>query len=107
MSTSPIRNKKAPSPRSSSFDPLVAKAFGEAIRAIREGQGLAQDEFALAANVDRSYYGKLERGERQPTLGLLLRIASGFNVAGSALVEKTESSLRRARRSPAKGSPTR
>lgn len=83
-----------PSRRSTSFDPLAAKAFGEAVRGIREDQGVAQDQFALLASVDRSYYGNLERGERQPTLGLLLRIASGLGVSGAALVEATEATLR-------------
>ena len=69
------------------------------MRALREGKGLAQDQFALLANVDRSYYGKLERGERQPSLGLLLRIAKGLGVPGATLVEKTETLLRRHRKS--------
>lgn len=62
---------------------------------MREGLGLAQDQFSLMASVDRSYYGKLERGERQPSLGLLLRIARALGVPGATLVEKTESTLRR------------
>jgi transcriptional regulator with XRE-family HTH domain len=41
----------------------VAKAFGAVVRAEREQRGIAQDAFALLAHVDRSYYGKLERGE--------------------------------------------
>lgn len=59
---------------------------------------MAQDQFALLANVDRSYYGKLERGERQPSLGLLLRIAKGLGVPGASLVEKTETYIRRHRK---------
>ena len=68
------------------------------MRGLREDQGVAQDQFALMASVDRSYYGKLERGERQPTLGLLLRIAGGLGVSGAALVEATEATLRQWRR---------
>ena len=94
--------KKAPARRSTSFEPLAAQAFGETVRALREGQGLAQDHFALKASVDRSYYGKLERGERQPTLGLLLRIADGLGVPGAALVEMTEATICRLRRAAAK-----
>lgn len=62
---------------------------------MREGMGVAQDQFALMASVDRSYYGKLERGERQPSLGLLLRIARGLGVPGATLVERTETTLKR------------
>lgn len=69
---------------------------------MREALGIAQDQFALLAGVDRSYYGKLERGERQPSLALLLRISGGLGVSGSALVGQTEVTLRRLRRHPAK-----
>lgn len=75
------------------------------MRSARESQGLAQDQFALIANVDRSYYGKLERGERQPTLGLLLRIAKGLQVPGATLVERTEALVRRRRRAASAAEP--
>jgi len=65
------------------------------IRELREDRGLAQDEFALKAAIDRSYYGKLERGERQPSLGLLLRVARALGVTGALLVEQTEAALTR------------
>lgn len=81
--------------RSTSFEPRVARAFGEAIRSERLRQEIAQDQFALIANVDRSYYGKLERGERQPSLVLLLRIAEGFGCSGSELLAKVEQQLKR------------
>jgi transcriptional regulator with XRE-family HTH domain len=90
--------KTIPARRSTSFEPATAKAFGEVVRSLREEQGVAQDQFALLANVDRSYYGKLERGERQPSLGLLLRIAKGLGVPGASLVEKTELRMHRHRK---------
>ena len=83
----------APARRSTSFEPVVAAAFGDVIRAERLKQGIAQDQFALQANVDRSYYGKLERGERQPSLGLILRVAKGLGVPASDLVLRVEESI--------------
>ena len=76
----------------------MAAAFGHAVRAERMKQGIAQDAFALLANVDRSYFGKLERGERQPSLSLILRIAQGLGVSASDLIEHVERALTRARR---------
>lgn len=99
--------RKLPARRSTSFEPAAARAFGEVVRSLREGQGLAQDQFALLASVDRSYYGKLERGERQPSLGLLLRIAKGLGVSGASLVEKTESFLGRQRKSHVAAEPVK
>ncbi|WP_310308613.1 helix-turn-helix domain-containing protein [Hydrogenophaga laconesensis] len=60
------------------------------IRAERLKQGIAQDQFALLANVDRSYYGKLERGERQPSLALMLRIAGGLGLPASEVLARVE-----------------
>ena len=42
------------------------------------------------ANVDRSYYGKLERGERQPSLALMLRIAGGLGLPASEILARVE-----------------
>lgn len=44
------------------------------IRAQRKSIGLTQEAFALGANVDRSYYGAVERGERNVTFTVLCRL---------------------------------
>lgn len=72
---------------------MAAAVFGEVIRAERVRQAIAQDQFALLANVDRSYYGKLERGERQPSLALILRIAGGLGIAASDIIALVEERL--------------
>lgn len=87
--------QNAPRTRAPSFDPEVARAVGAAVRRCREAQGIAQDAFALRAGVDRSYFGRLERGQRQPTVGLLLRIANALGVAGSELLAEAEATLAR------------
>lgn len=72
---------------------MAAAVFGEVIRAERVRQAIAQDQFALMANVDRSYYGKLERGERQPSLALILRIARGLGVPASNILDQVEKQI--------------
>lgn len=79
-----------PARRAPSFEPGTALAFGEIIRAERVKQSIAQDQFALFANIDRSYYGKLERGERQPSLALILRIAVGLGIPASKILDRVE-----------------
>ncbi len=71
----------------------MAHAFGEVIRAERVKKQIAQDAFALLAGIDRSYYGKLERGERQPSIALLLRIANGLECSAATLVRRLEATL--------------
>lgn len=52
----------------------VLKELGSRVRARRKELGLAQDELALIANLDRSYVGRVERGEQNISFSLLCRL---------------------------------
>ena len=52
----------------------ILHELGNRIRAQRKSIGLTQEALALAANVDRSYYGAVERGERNVTFTVLCRL---------------------------------
>ncbi|VFT57225.1 RtrR protein [Pseudomonas aeruginosa] len=54
----------------------LAKALGERIRVQRKACRISQDALALACNIDRSYVGRIERGEVNITVEKLYRIAS-------------------------------
>jgi len=75
----------------------VASACGSVLRAWRLEREIAQDAFALLAGVDRSYYGKLERGERQPSLSVLIKCANAFAAPASTLMAEIEKQLVRLR----------
>ncbi len=53
----------------------IMAAFAERVRALREASGMSQERFAIEATIDRSYYGKIERGEANPTLRQIALIA--------------------------------
>ncbi|MAD94942.1 MAG: transcriptional regulator [Rhodobacteraceae bacterium] len=53
----------------------LAKALGERIRHVRKSRELSQDALALACNIDRSYMGRIERGEVNITVAKLYLIA--------------------------------
>lgn len=72
-----------------SRNPILALAFGEAVRALREASGVAQEALALDADMDRSYLGKVERGEKQPSLDIVFRLARVLSVTPEELVERT------------------
>jgi XRE family transcriptional regulator, regulator of sulfur utilization len=74
-------------------DPVVAQAFGAAVRAARMDAGVAQEELAHKAGVERSHLGKIERGEHMPTLGLVLKVARALNIGADDLVRETMASL--------------
>ena len=54
----------------------LAKALGVRIRMQRKACRLSQDALALACSIDRSYMGRIERGEVNITVEKLYRIAN-------------------------------
>ena len=64
----------------------LAKALGERIRTQRKACGISQDALALACSIDRSYMGRIERGEVNITVEKLYRIASELDCDPSCLM---------------------
>ena len=73
--------------------PLAAATFGALLRQHRRGLGLTQAELAEAAEIHWKYVSMLERGLRQPTLDVLLRLASALGISASELVAEVERAL--------------
>lgn len=53
----------------------LAKRFGTNLRNKRRDKGVSQDQLALQANIDRSYVGRIERGEVNITLEKAYQLA--------------------------------
>lgn len=66
----------------------LAKALGERIRVQRKACRISQDELALACSIDRSYIGRIERGEVNITVEKLYRIAGELACDPSSLLPK-------------------
>lgn len=64
----------------------IQEQFGLALQRLRRARGLSQEALADEAEIDRAYVGRLERGEANPTLLTIARIAAGLNVAVADLV---------------------
>ena len=67
----------------------VAAAFGRVLKEVRLRKRLTQEDLALRAGLDRTYPSLLERGRRQPTLGVLLAVAEVLEVSPALLVNRT------------------
>ena len=70
-------------------------AFGRAMRAIRVERGLSQEQLGFDSGLHRTYIGGIERGERNPSLQNILRIADALDVSPSELMAAAESNWRR------------
>lgn len=68
----------------------LAKAVGERIRCQRRACGLSQDSMALVCNIDRSYVGRIERGEVNLTIEKLYRIAEVLACDPAILLPKAK-----------------
>ena len=58
----------------------ILKEFGKHLREIRIKQNLSQVDLAFKGNFDRNYIGMLERGERNPSLKNLQRLAETLEI---------------------------
>ena len=67
--------------------PGYRKQLAERIRRLRNQKGWSQEEFAATCNINRSYMGRIERGELNLTLETLEKIANGLSVSVSALLK--------------------
>ena len=54
-------------------------ALGNRVREIRKSLGMTQENLAAKAELDRSYIGGIERGERNVSFLTLCRLAGSFN----------------------------
>lgn len=59
---------------------MIKEFIGERMKYLREMKNWTQLELSERANVSRSYISQLERGEREPTAGVLHQIAEAFKV---------------------------
>lgn len=74
-----------PNPSKNRQDPQLV-ALGGAIKRARLAKGLSQEHLALHANIDRSYLGRVERGDNNVAILTLIRIANSLGHAANELL---------------------
>jgi transcriptional regulator with XRE-family HTH domain len=53
---------------------------GEKVRALRLERSMTQEQLAFDADIDLTYLGGIERGKRNPSLLVMVRLATSLNV---------------------------
>ena len=70
---------------------FVRAEFGRRVRELRRQRGHSQERFAALSGLDRSYYGSVERGERNISLDNISAIARALEVPIRELFASSES----------------
>jgi transcriptional regulator with XRE-family HTH domain len=68
-------------------------AFGRVLRAMRQRAGMSQEALALESTVQRQFISLIERGENQPTISTIFRLASALQTRPSELMALTEAEM--------------
>jgi ribosome-binding protein aMBF1 (putative translation factor) len=68
----------------------VKKLFGARVRHFRQQKGMSQESLALACDLDRTYIGSVERGERNISLVNIRKISRALGVPPGDLFTETQ-----------------
>jgi len=67
--------------------PEHRRAFGDRVRQLRKEKGwTSQEAFAHHIDLDRTYVSGVERGVRNPTLDVIVKLAHGLGVKPAELL---------------------
>ncbi|MEJ1962253.1 MAG: helix-turn-helix transcriptional regulator [Gammaproteobacteria bacterium] len=69
----------------------IQERIGEAIRNRRKAGKFSQEDFADHIDMNRGYYGELERGKKDLRISTLERVGAGLGVSLRDLVGDAES----------------
>jgi transcriptional regulator with XRE-family HTH domain len=64
------------------------KCFGENIRKLRLKRGWSQEELAEISGLHRTYISGLERAVRNPTLSIIVQVATALRVPPATLLSE-------------------
>lgn len=64
----------------------VLEKFGDKLQKVRKSQGISQEDLAVKMKMHRNYIGMVERGERNPTIRTLYKLAKALKVSADKLL---------------------
>jgi transcriptional regulator with XRE-family HTH domain len=65
---------------------FAVSALPERLRAAREARGLTLDQLSASVGVSKAHLSRLESGDRQPSVGILVEVAAALGTRVSALL---------------------
>ena len=68
----------------------IQMTLGQQVRALRRQRRLTQEQLAELAGVSLQHIGEIERGQGNPTLNSLVKVADALDISLSELFENSE-----------------
>jgi transcriptional regulator with XRE-family HTH domain len=65
---------------------LAVTALGERLRVAREARGLTLDQLSASVGVSKAHLSRMESGDRQPSVGILVEVAAALGTRVSVLL---------------------
>lgn len=76
----------------------LGQAFGRVLKELRQKAELTQEQLGFEAGLERIYISLLERGQRSPSLVVILDLAKALGTTGNEIVAKVEQRLNAGKR---------
>ncbi len=71
----------------------ITAAFGRVLRQLRTDAGMTQEQLGLRADLQRNFISVLERGEKQPSLLTLFKLATALDIKPGAFVSLIDAEI--------------
>ncbi len=69
----------------------LERLFGRILQELRTERGLSQEELGFESNYHRTYISQLERGQKNPSLKAIFRLAEALGITPSEMIRRIES----------------
>ncbi len=66
----------------------LEKAFGCALRQLRQDRGLSQEALGFESGYHRTYISLLERGQKSPSLQTIFSLSTALKIAPADLIKQ-------------------
>jgi transcriptional regulator with XRE-family HTH domain len=64
----------------------IRKILGANLKRLRAAKGWSQEDYAFEAGIHRTYISDIERGARNPTIEVLVKLAAPLGVEAADLI---------------------
>lgn len=68
----------------------LVERFGGVLAELRKSKKLSQAQLGIDCDLDRTFISLLERGERQPSLTTIFKLAKALGVSPSSIIRELE-----------------